>query len=226
VLRYLLFQIGTQIAIALLIIGCITLLKNYVPTDVSVTAMAFLTATSIIFGFVTLGFSIPFNELRQQQRMVSDLIKELLGLYDNARKDKQFASKRIRWNTRVGKWGFQGFGVEAYAEEALRSACRYLLTNVRNVIDATRHSIYAWVTPALVSLIVSIATSILTFFPLVNPETTLSISLFTLIFGASVSVFGWLETNRKLSEINDSVFNMRHLIMGGVYEFDPYAEIY
>lgn len=134
-LKYLFFQIGAQIAVVIVLLGSMTLLRIYPLTNISATATAFLTATSIIFGFLTVAFSMSFRELRQQQKMVSDLAGELLSLYNIVKKNGKLFSKRIRWNTKIGKLGFSGIGLEADAAAAIRAAYNYLLKDVRRFMD-------------------------------------------------------------------------------------------
>lgn len=135
-LKHLLFLIGTQIVAFVVIISCIALLRIYPSTNIFATATAFLTATSIIFGFLTVAFSMSLRELRQQQKMVSDLARELLSLYDIAKKNGKLSSKRIRWNTKIGKLGFSGMGKEDDAAVSISAAYNYLLKNVRRFMDS------------------------------------------------------------------------------------------
>lgn len=181
-----------------------------------------LAVASILFGFTTTSLIRLSGQLLVLNRQLSDEAKELLDLYKLVQKDEELSSKRLEWSMKVYEWGMQGYGEKSPALEAIQSAYRCLLLSVRDRISLSREIVYLFHGVALCLLIFSMLASVLTYVLESFEESTLALSLMTLLLATLMTILGWFFCNRILTQISDSLFNIRHQINGGLCNISPY----
>jgi hypothetical protein len=190
---------------------------THLPQNLSSLISSTLAISTLLFGFLTLSVTMHLDELRRQKKDISDLAAELITLLDKVKKEKTLSSRTIHFNTKYWHWGIDGYGQTDSAESAIRAAYDYLLKNLREVVHTCRLSIFSWAMPALALLLSSIILSLLTQFISLGNELVGTISLLSIFYGAAATILGWWDSNQHLEKNCDSIFNIRHMILGDLY---------
>lgn len=183
-------------------------------------ASASLVASSILFGFAATSLIRLSGQLLDASRNLSDVAKELVDVYGSVKNDKQLRSKKLGWKTKVWDYGMGGYGREAPALEAISGAYKHLLTSIRFSISVAREIVYLFYITSLCLLILSIFTSLLVTGGF--QETFLRWALTSLVSATLLTLIGWLTCNRLLTQIVDSLLNIRHQVYGGIADICPY----
>lgn len=217
------FPILGQIIVLAAVLGIVWFVQQNPIQNVEPLVNVVLTATSVLFGFLTLSMTMHLEELREQKQHISDLAAELLKLLDKVRNDPKLSQKTIHFSTKYYKYGFEGFGASATAESIILEAYDYLLKNFRDVVHSCRLLVFAWAIPGLAFLILSIIVGVLSKIMVMEPDFVATIGLMSIVFGVAITILGWWDSNRKLERHCDSLFNIRHTILGDLYREDSYV---
>lgn len=217
------FPIIGQLVVLITILGIAWFVQQHPIQNVEPLVNVILTATSVLFGFLTLSMTMHLEELRKQKHNVSNLASDMLKLLEKVHNDKALAKKIIHYSTKYYKWGFEGTGVSDTAESTILQAYDYLLKNFRSVVDACRLLVFAWAIPGLAFLLLSIVVGVLSKIVAMDPDFVLSIGLMSIVFGVAITILGWWDSNRRLERNCDSLFNIRHTILSDLYRGDSYV---
>jgi hypothetical protein len=215
--RLLAFPVVGQIILLSILLGIAWFIKQNPLQNVESFINAVLTSSSVLFGFLTLSISRHLEELRKQEREISDLATELLRLLDKVRNDKKLANKVVHFSTKYWVWGFKGFSHSDMAESTILVAYDYLLKNFRSVVHGCRSLVFAWGIPGLTLLLSSIILAVFSKIMLLDPVLVGVVGLSSIIFGIAVSILGWCDSNARLEKNSESLFNIRHTIWGDLF---------
>lgn len=214
------FPIVGQIVILLTFLGIVCFIQQTSLQDVDSLIPVVLTATSVLFGFLTLNMTMHLEELRKQKSEISNLAAELMVLLEKVRHDQRLAKKIIHYSPKYWKWGIEGTSGADTAESAILQAYDYLLKNVRSVVDGSRSLVLGWAIPGLGLLLLSISVGVLSRIVPLDPDSVLMIGLTSLVFGVAITMLGWWDSDRRLERNCDSLFNIRHTLLGDLYRED------
>ena len=214
------FTIVGQIILFVIILGMAWFIKQNPIQNVEPFINAILTSSSVLFGFLTLSITMHLEELRKQEHDISNLAAEFLRLLHKVRNDKKLAQKIIHYSPKYYEWGFEGTSGSDRAESAILQAYDYLLKSFRSVVHGCRSLVFAWGIPGLVLLLSSIILAVLSKIMTINPDLVGIIGLSSIIYGIAVTILGWWGSNARLQKNSDSLFNMRHTILGDLFRED------
>lgn len=221
--KLLIFPIVGQIILFAAILAIAWFIKQHPLQNVDSFINAVLASSSVLFGFLTLSITRHFEELRKQEQDISDVASEFLSLLDRVRKDEKLAEKIIHWNTKYYNWGFEGFGVSDIAESSIMQAYDYLLKSFRFVVHSCRLLVFAWGIPGLAFLLSSIILAVFSKIMILNPDLVGTIGLGSIIFGIVVTILGWWDSNKRLEKNSESLFNIRHYILGALFRENSFV---
>jgi hypothetical protein len=217
ILRISILLILPQIVALIIIAAIVWFIRQYPIQEVDPLINTGLTVSSVLFGFLTTSMILHLEELRKQEKDVSDLARELLRLLDQVRNNRELSNRNIHFSTKYYKWGFKGLGVSGEAEEVILEAYDYLLKSFRYGIHIRRSIVFMLSIPGLLLLFATIILAIISKFISFDPNYVAMLSMVSITFGVLVTILGWLYTDMKIEENYDSLFNIRHTILGDLY---------
>ena len=183
---------------------------------------AFLTAASILFGFTSSSIINFSNKIMDITRRTSDVAKEFSDLYKEVESDPQLCKKNLAYKTRIHTWGRDSaFGADGTALSTINQAYDFLISTFRWWVDLYAKIIYFVQGLALVTLGASIFFGLLSYAS-VLAETTLFASVLSFIISIPILGFGWLISQRFLTQLNDTIFVVRQQIHGGLRDILPH----
>ncbi|MEM2110739.1 MAG: hypothetical protein QXX08_02550 [Candidatus Bathyarchaeia archaeon] len=217
------FSLIGQIILFVAILTITWFIKQHPLQNVDSFINAVLASSSVLFGFLTLSITRHLEELRKQEQDISNVAAEILSLLEKVRKDEKLAGRTIQWSTKYYNWGFEGFGVSDTAESAIMQAYDYLLKNFRFIVHSCRLLVFAWGIPGLALLLSSIILTVFSKIMILNPDLVGTIGLGSIMFGITVTILGWWVSNKRLEKNSESLFNMRHYILGALFSEKSHA---
>lgn len=208
-----------------LVFWSVEMVINVVPdAERGKIASASLVASSILFGFATTSLLRLSAQLMDVNQILSDVAKELVDVYGSVKNNEHLRSKRLRWKMKVWNYGRAGYGCKAPALEAISDAYRHLLASTRFGISFARGVVYLFYITSLCFLIWSIFTSLLAHITGGFQERLLYGALASLVSATLLTLAGWIICNRIITQIVDSLFNVRHYIHGGIADVLPWRD--
>jgi hypothetical protein len=211
------------IALMFLIVWGALSYTSFLPSSNETTiSTAFLTGASILFGFVTsslIRFSDRVVDLKQR---ASDVAKEFCEEYDVVKSDKKLSSIDLSFNTWIEFYGGRksAFGCTEKAPITIKEAYHFLSSIFRWWVNIYKNIIYLLHLTALIALGASIILSLLSFAP-VLAEATIKWAVMTFMLSIPIIVFGWLISSKLLNDLDDTLFNVRQQIIGGIADILP-----
>jgi len=207
------FPSGLFIAIA----AGVTFYASSIPSEAKTTLIvAFLTASSILFGFATsslIRFSDKIQDLNQK---TSDVAEEFCVLYRMAETDEKLSSKILSYKTKVHNFGMKsGYGYTGEALITIESAYNFLLQDFRWWVNLYQKIIYLLHITGLFALVASIIFSLLSYAPQLM-ESTLFGAIMSFMLSIPIILFEWLVSYKWLISLTDTLFNIRQQIIGGI----------
>jgi hypothetical protein len=217
------FYILPIVLFFLITIGVLTYM-NLIPANQTETLIgAFIAAASILFGFTSSSIIRFSNKIMDIKRRSSDIAKELCELSKQIEDDSELSSKNLAYITKIHSWGRDsGFGANGTAPYTIKQAYDFLIWTFRWWIDMFAKIIYFVQGLALVTLGVSIFCGLLSYAS-VLAETTIFITVLTFIISMPILGFGWLISQKLLTQLDDTIFVVRHQIHGGLKDILPHA---
>jgi len=185
----------------------------------------FLTAASILFGFTSSYLIHFFDRIRDIQQRASDVAKELCDLYRQIENDDKLSAKNLAYKTQIvlcKKWGKDsGYNANDNALATIKNAYNFLMVPFRTWIGNETQIIYIMQGSALLSLGTSIIFGLL-FYASVLTETTLFSTVWFFIISIPIISLGLLLSQQLLTKLEETVFNVRQQIHGGLADLLPY----
>ena len=185
---------------------------------------AFLTASSILFGFATTALTHFSNKKVELRQKASDIGKEFCDLYKEIVDDKKLSSKIISFKTMVPSYGGMNFGTfgsgTGKAPAVISEAYDFLVRTFRWWINMYWRIIYIIHALSLAALGISIVFSLLAFAPNLV-DNVLSIAGTALMSSIPLIGFGWYLSNRWYTAFDESLFNIRQQIFSGLQKMLP-----
>lgn len=212
-------SLGVRMMIILTIIGGVAWFVYRNPVENVEPFVDIVMATSsVLFGFLTLSMTRFLEELRKQKQEISNVAAELLGVLDKVRDDKKLAEKTIHFSTKYYHWGFEGFGCSGEAEFVILMAYDYLLKSFREGVHICGLLVFLWSAPSLGLLILSIILAVFSKIIVIDPNLVVTAGLLAITVTIAIMIPGWLDLNVKLERHRDSLFNIRHTILGDLHQ--------
>jgi len=215
-----------QIALMLfLLIVLLFVHQNPIPNVESFLNVT-LTASTVIFGFLTLNMTRQLEEFGKQKQDISNLGAELLTLLDKVRKHKELSKKTVHWSTKSLQGSLQGsYGGSDTAEGAIISAYDYLTMNIWTLVRLQQQLVYILGMPALGFLLSSIILSVLSRIVAFEPETVGSLGLTAVLFGMIFTIVNWVVLSRMFNGNKDRLVCIRQSILKDLYRRNSSAPV-
>lgn len=219
---YVIVYVGGQIALMFLLLGVVLIAhQNPIPNVESFLNVT-LTASTVIFGFLTLNMTRQLEEFRKQKQDISDLGAELLKLLDKVRKHKELSKKTVHWSTN----SLQGsYGGSDTAESAIVSAYDYVTMNIWSMVQSQRLLVLTLGAPALLFLLSSIVLSVLSRIITVESETVGGLGLISILLGMIFAIINWVVSSRMFEENSNRLICIRQSILKDLYRRNSSAVI-
>jgi hypothetical protein len=212
----LVFYIIPMAATVLIVSGASTYI-NFIPNENRITVIgAFLTASSILFGFAALSFRHFSDRILGLNQKASDIAKEFCDVYKMAKADKKLSSMKLSYKTKIGDYGRRSaFGYSGDALETISSAYDFTSNTFRWWVSLYKNLIYFFHVAALLLLGASIIFSLLSYSPsLMNY--TLLYAIMSFMLSIPTILIGWYFSDKNLIVLDDTLFNVRQQIISGV----------
>ena len=183
---------------------------------------AFLTASSILFGFTSSSIFHFLNKIMEIKRRTSDVAKEFCDLYRQIEDNPELSEKDLAYYTRIHTWGIDsGYGANETARHTIQNAYEFLIWTFGWLVDTRAKIIYIVHGLALVMLGSSMVCGLLSYAS-VLAETTLFLSVNSFMISIPMLGFGWSVSQRFLTQLDDTIFVVRQQIHGGLRDILPY----
>jgi len=172
--------------------------------------IAFITASSVLFGFATLSYIRFSDRMSSLNHTASDLAKELCELHNRVVKDEALASKIMFFESQTSVFG--GANLEKYygkapkvIEHAYNSVAYVFRWNLQKL-----HSniISAYQLIPVITLIGSMTAFIFAFAPSLT-STLLFWGMDLFLFTLPAMIIGWYYSDKWLNNYDDAFFNIR-----------------
>jgi ABC-type phosphate/phosphonate transport system permease subunit len=190
-------------------------LISSVSQDLSTVDIAFITASSVLFGFATLSYIRFSDRMSTLNQSASDLAKELCELHNKVVKDEALSSKIMFFEAQTDVFGGTNLDrcygkapkVISYAYTTVAYSFRWNLQKLYSKIISMYQLIpVITLTGSMIAFIFAFAPS------LTNTLLFLGLALF--LFTLPAMIIGWHYSNKWLDNYADTFFNIRMQILG------------
>lgn len=177
---------------------------------------AFLTASSILFGFASLSLRSFLDRIKDLNQKTSDVAKELCDSYRMVKADKQLSSKQLSYKTKIGDYGRESaFGHAGDALGTIAYAYDFVAYTFRWWVKLCKEMLYLVNGTALLILGASVILSLLSYAP-VFTDAALRYVIISFILAIPTIVIGWYLSNKHLFVLEETLFNVRQQINGKI----------
>lgn len=220
------FLILYYIVPIILIIGIAWGVSTYIDLvsseDKAILIGAFLTGSSILFGFTSSSLIRFSNKIMDFKQRTSDVAEEFCQEYKKVEANKELSLKHLSYKTKISKWGrSSAFGANGDALYTIKQAYDFLVSILRWWLDLYSTIIYLLQGTALFILGLSVLFGLLSYAPSLT-DITLSLSIASFMSAIPILVFGWIISHRLLNQLDDTLFNVRQQIHGGIIGILPH----
>jgi len=150
------------------------------------------------------------------------LAKEFCEAYRIVEADEKLSSKTLSYKTKVYGYGRKSaFGATENALVTIKSAYDFLLQVFRWWISLYAKIVYLLHITALLALCVSMILSLISFAPNLI-ESTIFGAVASFMLSIPIIFLGWIISDKLLTSLADSLFNVRQQILGGIVGILPH----